>query len=114
MAARLFGGREADGDGVGMHVQAEEQDGAVRGPGRTDEDLTGGGGRLDACLALDCLGVAEYVGLHGVCSSFIRCLGRESHHLWPGAAHAAQATFTPESRRRFRFHRKPYCLGHKP
>jgi hypothetical protein len=52
MAARLFGGREADGDGVGLHVQAGEQHGAVLGAGRTAEDLTGGGGRFDASAIL--------------------------------------------------------------
>lgn len=38
-------------------------------------------------------------------------LVRGFHHLWLGAARAAQPTFPPESRHRFRFHRKPYCLG---
>ena len=62
-------------------------------------------------LRLDRLGVAQYVCLHGVCFPFISCLGRESHHRWLGTVHAAQPTFTPESRHRFHFHHQPYCLG---
>lgn len=58
-------------------------------------------------LRLDSVGVAEYVGLHGVCCSIPLCLGREFHNLWLGTVHAAQPTFTPESRHRFRFQRKP-------
>ena len=46
--------------------------------------------------------------LHGVCFSFIGCLGRKSHNLWLGSAHAAQPTLTPESRHRFDLHQKPY------
>ena len=64
-------------------------------------------------LRLDNFGVAEYEGLHGVGSSVSsRCLGRESHNWWLGTPRAVQPTFTPESRHRFRFHRKRYCLDH--
>jgi len=54
------------------------------------------------------LGIAEYVGLHGVGScGHSGCRGRESHNLWRGTAHAAQPTPIPESRHRFRSQRKP-------
>ncbi len=60
-------------------------------------------------LWLDSFRVTQYVSLHGVFFSVIHCcLGRESHNLWLGTAHAAQPTLTPESRHRFRPQRKPY------
>ena len=64
-------------------------------------------------LRLDSFWRAEYVGLNGVCFLLVTTgLGRESHPLWLGGARAPQPTFTPKSRHHFRFHRKPYCLGH--
>jgi len=63
---------------------------------------------MERGLRLDSFWVEECEGLHDVCSSFHGCLGRESHNLWLGADDAAQPTFTPESRQRFRFHQKPY------
>ncbi len=67
-------------------------------------------GWTNGLLRLDSFGVAEYVGLHGVCSSFIGSLGRKSHHLWLGfpPLSGSQPTLTPESKYRFRFHQKPY------
>jgi len=104
-----------------MHVQPDEQDAATphgrrRRGGPTAEGVHRGGhgGIVPAgwtwVLRLDSLGVTEYVGFHGVCSSVIGCLGRESHNLWLGDPTyiGPQPTLTPESRHRFRFHRKPY------
>lgn len=53
-------------------------------------------------MRLDRFGVAEYVGLHGVCS-FAQYGAR--------ALHGSQTTLTPESRHRIRPTRKPYCLA---
>lgn len=74
----------------------------------------GGGftaGRAGGFFGLDSFGLAQYVCLHGVCFPNVFYLGRESHNLWLGTVHAAQPTFTPESRHLFHFHRQPYCLG---
>jgi hypothetical protein len=82
-----------------MHVQADAQNGRF-GPG-------GDGGDLP----LDSFGLEEYLLFHGVCSSFIRCLGRESHNWWLGnPSYGSQPTLS-ESRHLFHFHRQPYCLG---
>jgi hypothetical protein len=54
----------------------------------------------------------EYVGLHGVCSSLMAGLGRESHHLWLGIPSVEmQPTLAPESRHRLWLHHEPYCLA---
>src|SRR5208337_5675417 len=67
--------------------------------------------RVEVCfLRLDSLGITEYVGLHGVCSSFIRCLGRESHNGWLGNPSAGSQPTLAESRHLSHFHRQPYCL----
>src|SRR5208337_1829239 len=47
----------------------------------------------------------------GVCSSFIRCLGRESHNGWLGNPSAGSQPTLAESRHLSHFHRQPYCLG---
>jgi hypothetical protein len=61
-------------------------------------------------LALDRLGLEEYVTFHGVCFSFIGCLGRESHNLWLGnPSYGSQPTLS-ESRHLYSFHLQPYCL----
>ena len=72
--------------------------------GSDDEDITGDSPAFNhilgfalSFLRLDSLWVTEYVGLHGVCFSVIHCcLGRKSHNLWLGSAHAAQPMLIPE------------------
>ena len=108
--------RERHGDGIVMHVQAEEQrgTGCRRGPA---QDAGSGGGRgrpggrrieragAARFLRLDGGGVSEYVGLHGVWFSVIHgYLERKSHNLWLGFPFfGSRPMFTPESRHRFRF-----------
>ena len=67
-------------------------------------------GRAHRFLWLDRCGGAQYVWFHGLCFPFIRCLGRESHNLWPGTVQVAQPTFTPERRHLVCFHHQPCCL----
>ncbi len=88
-----------------MHIQADEEDEAGKrvhgGPdGRIlmDRFLRWG-------FSLDSFWVTQYVDFDGVCFSLLGGLGRESHHLWLGTAHAAQPTLTPQSRHQLHFHR---------
>jgi hypothetical protein len=62
-------------------------------------------------LALDRFGLEEYVLFPGVCSSFIRRLGRESHNWRLGnPSNGSQPTLS-ESRPLGSAHRRPYGLG---
>jgi hypothetical protein len=113
-----FGGvgrRQAHGDRIGMHIQPHVKGRAATGADHAlDPRLGLWLGRCDEAvpLRLDSLGVAEYVGLHGVCFPFIQLfeLGFTTLGLGTPARAGAQSPF-PESRHLTRFHHKPYCLG---
>ena len=84
-----------------MHIQTDEQIERF-GPGGGGEDL-----------ALDRLGLEEYLTFHGVCFPFYVCVSYQTLGLGTPTSVVAQSPF-PENRHRFSSHGEPYCLGSVP